>query len=371
MEKIKELCNLKFITKKIIKMKAKYLLMVSACSVLCGCFEHPKDQALIRSVCVTQPIVEGEVLEKSFSGIVKEAHEVSLGFRIGGQLKQLFVKEGDFVKKGKLVATLDDADYRLDVEALQVQYNQMKDEVARTQKLYEGKSISANDYEKAVAGLQQLEVQLQTMRNKLSYTKLYAPTDCYIQNVNYSEAEMLNAGSPVFELLDVSHMEVEVDIPAAIYMVRDNFIEFGGHTSYTNEEMPLHLLSITPKADGNQLYRMKLILDNKNKSHLTAGMNMDVRIRIKSYPKGNVITVPLHALLREGENTYVWVLKADSTLQKRSVTLGNMDADGNVIISNGLKGDELVVRAGVQKLREGEKIKVLEESEKTNVGGLL
>ncbi len=345
--------------------------MVAVCSVLCGCSEHPKEQALIRSVCVTQPVVQGEISEKSFSGVVKEAHEISLGFRTGGQIERLLVKEGDFVKKGQILATLDDTDYRLDVEALQVQYNQMKDEVARTKKLYEGKSVSANDYEKAVAGLQQLEAQLQSTRNKLKYTQLYAPVDCYIQTVIYSEAEMVNAGSSIFELLDVSRMEVEVDIPSAIYMVRDHFAGFGGYISYKNEEVPLHLLSITPKADGNQLYRMKLILDDKNRSHLTAGMNIDVRIRIKAYSQGNPITVPLHALLREGGNTYVWVLKADSTLQKRSVTLGNMDADGNAVICNGLKGDELVVRAGVQKLREGEKVKVLEEPKKTNVGGLL
>lgn len=352
-------------------MKTKYLLMAAVCTVLYGCSESPKEQTPLRSVCVTRPVAQGKILEKSFSGVVKEAHEVSLGFRASGQLERLLVKEGDFVKKDQLLAVLDDTDYRLDVKALQVQYDQMTDEVTRTKKLYEGKSVSANDYEKAVASLRQLEAQLQTTRNKLKYTQLYAPVDCYIQNVNYSEAEMVNAGSSVFELLDVSHMEVEVDIPSAIYMARDRFIGFGGYTSNTNEELALQLLSITPKADGNQLYRMKLTLSDKTNPHLTAGMNMDVRIRMKPYLQGNSVTVPLHALLREGENTYVWVLHADSTLQKRSVILDNIDANGNAVICDGLNGNEQVVRAGVQKLREGEKVKVLEEPKKTNIGGLL
>lgn len=352
-------------------MKTKHLWVAAVCAICYGCSESPQEQAFIRSVSVTYPVVQGEVLEKSLSGVVKEAHEISLGFRTSGQLERLWVKEGDYVRKGQLLAVLDDADYRLEVKALQVQYDQMKEEVARTKKLFEGKSVSANDYEKAVAGLQQMEAQLQSLRNKLQYTQLYAPADCYVQKVNYSEAEIINAGSSVFELLDMSRLEVVVDIPSSIYDVRDSFIGFCGYISQTDEEIPLQLLSITPKADANELYRMKLTLTGKSISHLTAGMNMDVRIRMKHHLQENSVTIPLHALLREDDNTYVWVLNTDSTLQKRSVTLGNIDTNGNAFVRSGLNGDEQVVRAGVQKLREGEKVKVLGEPKKTNVGGLL
>lgn len=51
--------------------------------------------------------------------------------------------------------------------------------------------------------------------------------------------------------------------------------------------------------------------------------------------------------------------------------LDNIDANGNAVICDGLNGNEQVVRAGVQKLRDGEKVKVLEEPKKTNIGGLL
>lgn len=280
-------------------MKTRNLLVAAACAALCGCSESPVRQAFVRSVCLARPAVQGEIIEKSFSGVVKEAHEISLGFRTGGQIERLLAGEGDFVRKGQLLAVLDGADYRLDVEGLQAQYNQMKDEVARTRRLYEEKSVSANEYEKAVASLRQLETQLQTSRNKLDYTRLHAPVDCYVQSVNYSVAEMVNAGSSVFELLDVSRMEVEVDIPSGIYMARGSFTGFGGHTSFSDGEIPLRLLSITPKADGNQLYRMKLTPEGGTCRQLTAGMNMDVRVRMAAREQGGTVTIPLHAVLRE------------------------------------------------------------------------
>lgn len=79
-----------------------------------------------------------------------------------------------------MLAELDDEDYKLGVEALQIQYNQLKDEVARTRKLFEQKSVSANDYEKASAGLRQLGVQLQV--NKTSWNIpdcMHRKTDIY------------------------------------------------------------------------------------------------------------------------------------------------------------------------------------------------
>ena len=154
--------------------------------LLCSCSEQKKTSLPVHSVEVTNLTPSCKTITKSYSGIVREAHEISLGFKTAGQIKRIHVEEGKYVKKGELLAELDDEDYKLGVEALQIQYDQLKDEVARTQKLFEQKSVSANDYEKASAGLRQLGVQLQVNKNKLEYTRLYAPEDGYIQSVNFS-----------------------------------------------------------------------------------------------------------------------------------------------------------------------------------------
>lgn len=229
-----------------------------AAIVLSACSGGRTEAPFVRSVSLTRPVALDGETTRTFSGVVRAAHEVSLGFKTAGQIVRIHVSEGDYVRKGELLAELDDADYRLAVEALQIQYDQLKDEVQRTQLLFEQRSVSANDYEKARAGLRQLGVQLQANRNKLDYTKLYAPTDGYVQTVNFSPAEMVDAGTAFLTLLDVSRMEVEVDIPAVEYQRRDRFTRFACRAAGIGGDMPLRLSGLPPKADGNQLYHLTL-----------------------------------------------------------------------------------------------------------------
>ncbi len=346
-------------------------MMIVVAGVFASCGDAPQGGSTVHSVMVTTPeAMEGTVV-KNYSGIVREAHTINLGFKTPGQIERILVAEGDYVHKGQLLAELDDADYRLGVEALQIQYDQLKDEVGRTEQLYRQKSISANDYEKATAGLRQLGVQLQANKNKLNYTKLYAPTDGYIQAVNFSPAEMVDAGTALFTLLDVSRMEVVADIPVAEYQQRDRFTRYFCQVAGSEGELPMQLLSLTPKADGNQLYQLRLAFVGQPDKQLTAGMNVEVGIVMADTTATTGVVVPLCAVFRDGDTSCVWVLGADSTLVKQQVVLDGSDSRGRAVIREGLTGSEQIVRAGVNALQEGEKVRVIERASKTNVGGLL
>jgi RND family efflux transporter MFP subunit len=352
-------------------MQNKVIAMALIAGLLSSCGGGTKQEEYVRSVSLTAPVAGESILSKSYSGTVHEAHEVSLGFKTPGQLKQIFVKEGDHVRRGQLMARLDDADYKLGVEALQIQYDQLSQEVERTRQLYEKKSVSPNDYEKAVAGLRQLGVQLQVNKNKLNYTRLYASADGYVQSVNFSPAEMVDAGTPVFTLLDVSRMEVVADIPVVEYGRRESFSDFsctvGGRT------YPMHLLSLTPKADGNQLYQLRLVFAEKVGREITAGMNVDVRVSSANKQADSTgVTLPPCAVFKQDGADCVWVFfEKDSTVSARKVVLAGMDADGKLKVSGGLSGAERVVRAGVSALHDGERVKVVGAQSESNVGGLL
>ena len=345
--------------------------LVAAALLLCACSGGDREAARERSVCLTRPEALSEETVKLYSGIVKEAHEISLGFKTAGQIARIHVAEGDRVRRGQLLAELDDADYRLGVEALQVQYDQVRDEVKRTERLLEQKSVSPNDYEKASAGLKQLEVQLQANKNKLNYTKLYAPADGYIQAVNFSPAEMVDAGTAVFTLMDVSQMEVTLDIPGSLYRQRGEFVRFFCRASGVDEAMPLTLSSLTPKADGNQLYRLQLAFEQRPDRKLTAGQNVEVGIVVGDTASARGFAVPLQCLFQAGDSSCVWVFNPDSTVTRRQVELGDVDPEGRAVVLGGLTGDEQIVRAGVHVLQEGEKVRVIDAPSSTNVGGLL
>lgn len=357
-------------------MKRKDLVYMTTLLLymLYSCSEKQKDALPIHSVEITTPVPSCKTTTKNYPGIVREAHEISLGFKTAGQIKSIHVKEGDYVSKGELLAELDDEDYKLGVEALQIQYDQLKDEVARTKKLFEQKSVSANDYEKASAGLRQLEVQLQVNKNKLEYTRLYAPKNGYIQSVNFSPAEMVDAGTAMFTFLDVSHLEVKTDLPSSIYKVINNVTSYDCVVASEKESQtyPMDFLSLSPKADGNQLYQLNLKFREKPKKQITPGMNIEVRLTInEGNDSKDGFKIPACSIFKSSDNSCVWVLKEDSTIEKRVITIDNNFSGEQVAVTKGLDGTEKIVRAGVNSLQEGEKVTIIEQPEKSNVGGLI
>ena len=351
-------------------MKRTYLITPLVCAALAGC-SAPTGEQTTHSVLVTNPAEADDGQELCFSGIVREAGDISLGFKTAGQISHIAVNEGDFVHRGQLIATLDDADYRLGVEALQVQYDQLEAEVKRLEQLYKGHSVSANDYEKAVAGLKQLGVQLQVNKNKLDYTRLHAPVSGYVRQVNFDEAEMVNAGTAVIILLDTGAMEVELDVPYSVYQQQAGIERITCRTAEAGSHpMPMKLLSLTPKADATQLYRMRLGFASAPDASLTAGRNVQIDLRLAREGAAHNFVLPLSALFEEQGESYVWTIGQDTIASKVKVSVEGTTPEGRVLVS-GLEGDEAVVRAGVHALREGEKVKIIDEPNETNIGGLL
>lgn len=342
--------------------------------LLCSCNEQQKSSSPVHSVEVTSPAPVCETTTKSYPGIVREAHEISLGFKTAGQIEHIYVKEGDHVRKGELLARLDDDDYRLGVEAMQIQYDQLADEVARTKKLFEQKSVSANDYEKASAGLKQLGVQLQANKNKLAYTSLYSPADGVIQSVNFSPAEMVDAGTALFTFLDVSHLEVSTDIPSGMFRDMASVTDYSSRLSSDNgmQTYPMKFSSISPKADGNQLYQLNLTFDKRPEASVTPGMNIEVCLTVKTGEDGKEhFSIPLSSVFKSGDTPCVWVVRQNSTVEKRAVDIDSSFSGEKVTVKHGLDGTERIVRAGVNALQEGEKVNVAEQPGESNVGGLI
>ena len=182
---------------------------------------------------------------------------------------------------------------------------------------------------------------------------------------------MVDAGTALFTLLDVSRMEVVADIPVAEYQQRDRFTRYFCQVAGSEGELPMQLLSLTPKADGNQLYQLRLTFMGQPGKQLTAGMNVQVGIVMTDTVGATGFALPLCAVFWDGDTSCVWVLGADSTLVKQQVMLDGNDAQGRAVIREGLTGNEQIVRAGVNMLQQGEKVHVIERPSKTNVGGLL
>lgn len=310
----------------------------------------------------------------TFPGKIRPADEVNLPFRIAGVIKKVNVKPGSFVKKGDIVAEMDPRDYEIQLSATEAEYRQIKGEADRVMGLYEKNSVTQNDYEKAVYGLEQIAAKYNAHKNALKDTKLQAPFDGYVQRVMFDSNEAVNAGMPVVSMISSGIPEVYIHIPASVYMRSNRFDSFYCTLDlYPEAVFPLSFISMTHKANQNQLYEMRFQM-HEIQNHgvvITPGMSVTVNIVYKS--DGFLETVvPATAVLSTNGQTKVWVLDTKShTVTSRNVTIKSFLRDGNAVVEKGLTAGEVVVTGGVNAVAEGDEVIVLPPVSKTNMGGML
>ncbi len=308
-----------------------------------------------------------------FPGKVKAGQEANLSFRISGPIEKIYVKEGQRVRKGQILAKMEDRDYKLQLSATQAEYNRIKSEVDRVVKLYQEKSVTANEYDKASYGLKQITAKLHAHQNTLRDVYLKAPFEGFISGKSlFSSGEIVGAGMPILRLSGEKEMIVEVNIPASQYLNRDNFSSYSATFSlFPEQEFPLELLSVEHTANINQLYKMTFSID-KGTTQLTAGMTTMVHI----YPKAESLesfVIPNNAIFQISGKSFVWLIKKNYDglyVQAQEITIKEFGRDGSVVCT-GLEKGVSIVSAGIHKLKDGEKIRLLESQSSTNVGDLL
>ena len=359
--------------------KFNSIVLIATAISFMACSGNKQSDEPIHSVEVVSPIATGDVSARSISGTVVASEEIGAGFKTSGHIQSILVKEGDIVHKGQTIATLDAKDIRLQVQTLQVQYDQTARQVARLKKLYEGKSVSGNDYDKAVSGLEQTSLMLQQQKNRLSYTVLSAPVSGVVKAVNMEQSEMAMEGQSVVTIVATGNMEIKANVPSDIYLKYvKKALNLNNITCKSandpEKQVLISLKSITPLADDNQLYETRFNLPAKT---FNDGENVEISLNV--LPKWKELksttvpyfSVPLKALFKEGNKCFVWVLKKDSTVTKREVNIMKLDDDGNAEIWGNIGQKDKIIKAGVNALQDKEKVRVIAKPSETNVGGML
>ena len=336
---------------------------------------HGKQSASDTLPCVQTDIIQAatQQLGIQYPGRVKAAEDLNLAFKVSGTILRIVAPEGSHFRKGDLLAEMDPADYRAQLDATEAEYKQVKNEAERIMALYKEEVVSSNTNDKAVYGLRQMEAKLQHHRDQLEYTRLYAPFDGYMQKHLFNAHETLAAGMPVLSIISSGSPEVEMSLPAAEYIRRDSFRSFTCTFSlYPGVVYPLRLLSITPKANANQLYSVRLSMDVTGRPLPSPGMNAMVSIATDQDDQTSLL-IEANALQHEGDQTYIYVYdEADSIVHRREVELLRLLSDGKCIIrSTQAHAGDVIVNYGARQLHDGQRVKLLPAQTPTNVGGLL
>ena len=356
-------------------MKTLSLLLAAfgVSSFITSCGEQVKDTASIKTVKTDTVRMEGSQTLLQYPGKVKASEDISLAFRVSGTIRSIKVEDGQAVKAGQLLAELDPTDYQIQLDATEAQYKQVKSEAERVIALYNDGGTTPVAYDKAIYGLKQITALYEHHKDELAYTKLYAPFNGYIQKHLFKAHETVGAGMPVLSMVGQGVPEVEINLPAAEYIRRE---QFGNYQCtfdiYPGKVYPLQLRGITHKANANQLYTMRLQLKTEGLPMPSAGMNTMVSIRLNDGESQEMKVASGAVLLKDGVSGVFVFHPQDSTVQFKKVDVLRLTSDGQTVITSpDIQAGDIVISAGVHSIHEGEKVRPLPTQTSTNVGGLL
>jgi RND family efflux transporter MFP subunit len=361
--------------------------VLSMVVALAGCAREaeppPPEIRPVRTITVASRAADNSV---ALTGTVQAQNEINLSFRIDGRLVERLVEIGDNVRPGQLIARLDPQNEESSLQSVRAQlaganaqlvearsnYERMRDLVAED-------AVSRAQYEQAKALLQSAEAQIQSLQgqvslaqNRLSYTRLVSNVAGVVTARGPEPGEVVGAGRMVVQVAREGARDAVFDVPAQIKdaaPLDPQVVVSPGKAGGNSRDLSVALVmdpkvtaigrvrEVSPRADpvtGTFAVRVRLI---DPPAAMRLGSTVTGRMKLDGTP---AIQVPATALVRADGKTAVWVVdKATGTVSLRNIELGNADAD-SVQVAAGLKPGDVVVTAGVQALRPGQKVRMLE-----------
>ena len=296
---------------------------------------------------------------------IKTRQNLQLYPELGGKLEKIIVKEGQEVKKGTLLAVIDDAGFQEQIDQMQLQLDLAKTTFERTARLWEQKIGSEMMFLEAKTRYEAQKKQLDQMKKQLAKAKIYAPFDGIIDEIFANQGSNVAPGmSPVLRIVNLKSMYVEADVP-------ENYLTAITKGSKAVVEIPVLNLTLntTIRQTGsyvqpsNRTFRIEAPLENATGQ---IKPNLNAKLSVIDYINPNAILVPLRTIREnaEGEN-YVFVLtdpEGDNNYiaKQRFVTLGKTKNE-MIEITEGISENDLLVDEGVGLLVPDQKVKRIEQ----------
>ena len=353
-------------------MKNRFYISALVSSVLllsaCGQKEEAKTtEALIQPVKLFTISSLETRSARTYPAKVAANKQAELSFRIDGVLEQRPPFEGSEVKKGQLLAKLEDKDAKNTLLNREADYELAHAEFNRIQKLLKKNLISRSNFDTAQARLKSAKAALSSAKDQLSYTNLYAPFDGIVAKVTVDNFQVVGANQTILTVQKNDTVDLEVQIPESIvanYSADERYKKINSYAQFFNDKTHNYPVTLkefaTQVTPGTQAYEVVFSMPQPEDLQILPGMTARVTFML---PNDNLSSaypvVPLSAVDKSDTNakSTVWVY-VNGQVEQRTVSLGTITENG-IQVTHGLKAGEQIVTAGIQHLVNGMKVKPL------------
>lgn len=310
-----------------------------------------------------------ESLSRRYTFISEPYRVTQLAFRVGGPVKDFTVQNGQFFRKGQLIAAIDNRDFAVSEERAGAICKQTESEYRRISNLYDKDNVSGSVYEKARADYAKARADYDNAKNSYTDTRLVAPFDGYVQQTHIERYQNVQPSQPVVTFIDLSSIKVETFLPEDMAVaLRNNDSSASCRIMFDNmpnKDFKPYKTYLTQAAGENNLsFKFTALIDNKD-NKLLGGMSGNMEISVHSQTQsGSAVCVPQTAVCNENEECFVWLINNEGRVIKRPVIQGRLLSDGRIEIVSGLTAGDKVVVTRQSYLSEGDIVSVIGNKKK-------
>ena len=356
-------------------MKPLYALLALSILIV-GCKDkEPEKEPPLRPVKYEVVGSDGSSMVRTFSAIALAGDEIELSFRSSGIITELNVDVGTVVKKGELLASLDNIQANLslqqsisDVNSAQSTLNTTRTNLDRIKVLFEKGSKSLREYESAKNSYDNALAQYESavknrdiQATKVSYGFIYAADDGTIVRKDSEMNENVQAGQVIGVLNAGDDINIRVGMPESVI----NRIELGMKAQVTfsaiSDTVVAEVFEISPVLESNSAtYPVKFSFSNDNNT-VRPGMAARATIRFNDDEDARDLPIiPVKAVGEDGTGNFVFVVEEQgeqAIVKKTYIELGQLTPDG-FEVEGGLANGQKIATAGLQTLLDNQKVKV-------------
>jgi RND family efflux transporter MFP subunit len=337
---------------KMFLKRSTLAVIVSLAVLACGKKQEEKAPPATPTKVTVQEIKTGNQAETlRYSGTVEAENSVQLGFSVPGTVSSVLVNEGQLVKAGQLLASIDPTEYDNALLIANAGLEQAEDMYTRLNGLYQKGSLPAKDFMEIKSRVAQARANKNLAVKRVKDTKLYAPMSGIVTAKLIERGAMAAPGAAAFTIINISKVYARVSVPESEIGKISKGQNANVSISTIDQKLVGKITIINPMADAaTKSYSVKIQLANAQ-GKILPGMIADAEISTgKSI---GAITVPTQAIVRDADDiTYVFVTNGNNKAIRKRITTSGLRGN-EVVISEGLQSGDRVVVSGQTKLKDG------------------
>lgn len=309
-------------------------------------------------VPVTVFNVAKELNEKSVEeiGSFESRQDLTVSANASGRVMSFTMKEGQFISKGAVIATIDHAALSSQLNTAKLSLANAKKDLERVQNANSVGATTKMQIEQSQLQVDNIQSTITNINEQIKFFTVTAPMSGYVTKTMIQQGSYVMPGTPIIDLVDIGTIKMVVKVDERIVPL----LKIGKSVPVTTEVFPDKtfngkIASIGVKADNSKKFNVEIDLTNTG-NQLKVGMYG--KVKFDNISSTDAIYIPRNAIVGSINDAQVFTVNADSTVKKVSVKVGGYQGN-DIEIKEGLQSGDQVVLMGQINLIDGTKVSIV------------